>query len=101
MRRDLAFISGEFAEVDIPNDKRFLLKYFTTEAQQAFLKYYLVFGDWRCFTAHTGFVSSAAYLREQTNRYLALVEAYTKAKSEISAESLETLSKIQSGEWKV
>jgi hypothetical protein len=97
--RDLDFISGEFFDHEIPKDKLFLLKYFTTELQVAFLRYFLVFGDCRNFTDHTGHVCSVRLLKRLKARFLRLCQLHDQAKRGMTEEALEMLQLLESGQF--
>jgi hypothetical protein len=95
--KDLELISGRFLEMEIPKEKKFLLKYFTGKVQVAFLRFYLVFGTIRNFTNHTGFHCSHTLLKRFRKRYLDITFLYEKSKKEITEESLRVLNLIESG----
>jgi hypothetical protein len=95
--RDLDFISGEFFEYEIPKDKRFLLKYYKTDMQLAFLRYYLVFGECRNFVDHTGCHCSPRMVYRLEHRFQFLVNAHSQAKSSFTEESMEFLQLVESG----
>jgi hypothetical protein len=86
--RDLKFISGDFFHTEIPRDKLYLNKYFTTPIQQAFLKYYLVFGEWSCFVEHTGMHCLKPYMRTQEKRFHWIQALHRKAKDHVSISTL-------------
>lgn len=98
--RDLDFIAGDFFDLEIPKQQLYLLKYFKTDLQQAFLRYYMVFGNVRNFVDHTGYHCSERMLFILQRKYKNLVKAHAKAKSELTEESLETLQIIESGRYK-
>lgn len=52
--KELEFISGNFFEGNLEPHQRYLLKYFKTEIQVQFLRYYLKFGSMEHFVDHTG-----------------------------------------------
>lgn len=95
---DLALISGKFFETEVPKDKLFLLKYFTTKIQLAFLRYYLVFGSVANFVDHTGVYCQLRYLLIQERRYHKLLELRQEAKL---AMDFDRLWKIENGKQKV
>jgi hypothetical protein len=99
--KDLEFISGDFMENEVPADRRFLLKYFCSEVQLAFLRYYLTFGNWECFVAHTGHVCTRAYLRKQEAKYRTLISVWENAKTGMTDESLTVLRELDTGSYKV
>lgn len=73
MTRDLLFVSGSFFEQEIPKDKLFLLKYYTTPVQVAWLRYFFAFGDTKCFSDHSGQPMTKRYNRRMRRRYKHLV----------------------------
>jgi hypothetical protein len=95
--RDVDFFAGNFFEQEIPKDKAFLKKYFKSESQRAFLKYYLVFGDYSCFTAHTGQAANHSYLFKQEVKLKHLLEVHKQAKSNMD---FDLVWKIESGKYK-
>ncbi len=101
MQEDLYFISGDFFETEIPKKQQFLLKYFKTVLQRAFLKYYLVFGDWRNFVDHTGHHCKDRYLRKQEKKYHQLMDAFKEASSVLDEEHMAMLQKLASGKCKL
>lgn len=97
--KDFHLISGEFFEYEIPKEKKYLLKYFTGKLQVAFLRYYLVFGNVRNFTDHTGYSCSNGLLFRFLKRFRGLTNLYEKSKSNLSEDGLKTLSLIESGKF--
>lgn len=95
---DLDFISGKFLETEISKDKAYLLKYFRTEVQIAFLRYALVFENVDAFSEHTGFACTPSYLYKMNVKYRSLVEAHRSAKKDMD---LALLWEIESGKYKV
>ena len=86
-------------DYDIPKEQRYLLKYFTTDLQVAFLRYWLVFGNWKCFVDHTGYFCTKRILQKFVLRYQRLVKAHAEAKAEFSEEGMERLLQIEMGEY--
>jgi hypothetical protein len=97
VQKDLDFISGKFFGYDVPKNKRYLLKYFTTDLQIAFLRYYLVFGNAANFVDHTGYYCNKWLVPKLAKRYRTLVEAHKAAKADFTEEGLETLAAIEDG----
>ena len=56
--KDSQFISRQFEDYEITEDKRYLLYYFHGDLQQAFLRYALLSGENRRFREHTGYACS-------------------------------------------
>lgn len=97
MNRDLAFMSEQFVSYELPKEKKYLLKYFTSDIQIAFLKYYFAFDDIVHFTDHTGHYCQLRWLRLLLKKLRKIEAAHRKAKDEID---LETLVKIEAGKMK-
>ncbi|RTK97697.1 MAG: hypothetical protein EKK64_00345 [Neisseriaceae bacterium] len=95
---DLKIISGDFERYQIPKDKRYLLKYFKTDIQLAFLKYILVFKNYKNFIDHTGRWCRPKYLKALNERFLAIQAAHKQAKYNFD---LTFLSEIESGKLKL
>lgn len=96
--RDLDFVSGKFFEYEIPKDKQYLLKYFATELQEAFLRYMFVFGEWSCFREHTGFRARLDFLKKLEFKFVKLQEVHKKATLEFD---LDLKWKIESGNYHI
>lgn len=88
MNRDLLFVSGSFFETEIPKDKTFLLKYYTTPVQLAWLRYFFAFGDTKCFSDHTGHPMTDRYDRRMRRRYKRLVELEKDARLKMDFDKL-------------
>lgn len=97
--RDLDFISGEFFDHEIPRDKQYLLKYFTTDVQVAFLRYALVFEDTKLFKEHTGHYCSDRLKFRFLARFRHLTKLHDEAKRVFTEESLNTLQLLESGQY--
>jgi len=101
MKHDLYFISGKFFELEIPKKQQFLLQYFKTDLQIAFLRYYLVFGEWKNFVDHTGYHCKDRYLYKCEKKYHQLMDAYREASSVLDEEHMAMLQKLSSGKYKL
>jgi hypothetical protein len=88
VNRDLLFVSGAFFETEIPKDKLFLLKYYTTPVQLTWFRYFIAFGDSKCFSAHTGYPMTDRYNRRMRRRYLHLVELEKDARLKMDFDKL-------------
>ena len=97
--RDLEFISGYFFDYEISKDKRYLLKYFKTKLQLAFLRYYLIFGDHRNFKDHTGHHCNPRMLFRLKNKLKALEIAYKEAKASLTEDGMRTIQLIEIGQF--
>ena len=93
---ELEFVSGRIFDLTIPKERKYLYKYFASDAQQHFVKYYLTFGNFTRFAEHTGFRFEKRWLRYLKGRLLKLMEAHKKAKEDLD---FETLTKIESGQY--
>ena len=94
MTNDLNLISGDFFDVELPKEKQYLYKYFDTEVQMKFLRYYYTFKTYDRFIEHTGTVCGRRWLRFLKNKYEKLVFIYDEAKKNMD---FTLLAKIQSG----
>jgi hypothetical protein len=94
---ELIFISGKFLVFDLDKDKEYLLKYFRTPLQQAFIQYYMIFGAVKRFMDHTGYVCNPWWLRDLKRKLIKLETAREKAKKEMD---LDTLTTIETGKFK-
>lgn len=97
MNSDLDFISRKFSNWELPRDKKYLSKYFTSESQQEFLRYYLLFGNFDHFVDHTGYLCTKKWLNELVGRIKEVEAVRNKAKQDFD---LEYLAKIENGEYK-
>lgn len=100
MQKDLDFIAGTFFDYDIPKNQQYLLKYFRTDLQAAFLRYYLIYNSWTNFVDHTGMYCTKRALQKLTVRFNRITEIYAKAQEEFTEESIELLFKIESGKYR-
>ena len=95
---DAKFISGDFFEYQIPKDKRYLKKYFTTEIQEKFISYLLIFGHYENFVDHTGIFCKKRYMQQLYSNFIEIQNAHSKAKKDMN---LELLSKIEDGNFSI
>lgn len=93
---DLKLVSGEFFDLPLPQNRQFLFKYFTTDIQQQFVRYYLTFGSYDFFCQHTGHYASKRWLRKLCKRLNELIDAYDEAKKNAD---FQTLSKLEMGKY--
>ena len=107
MDYDLELISGNFLDANLPKQKRYLLKYFGTEVQRAFIAYYLDFGDLQQdgtkrlflnFIDHTGHVCKLRVFQVWTKRLRDLESALRKAMDSFDVELVET---IKTGKYRI
>ena len=94
---DLKLVSGDFLNLELPKDKRYLYKYFNTEIQMQFLRYYYIFGNFDRFMEHTGYFCTKRWLRDLKNKYEILISVYDEAKKNMN---FTLLVEIQSGKFK-
>lgn len=98
---DSYFISGIFFDYDIPKEKRYLLKYFKTDLQRAFLRYYLIFGNFKNFVDHTGHYCSERLLYKFQKRLRKLVKIYDESKLSLSEEGMERVRLLETGKFRL
>lgn len=99
--RDMSFISREFETYELPKEKKYLLKYFSTVLQEAFLKYVFVFGDYANFVDHTGLACQPRWQKSLYNKIKQLEAAHKEARSSFTEEGMSLLAKIESGKYKI
>lgn len=97
--RDLDFISGKFLDCDIPREFQWMLKYFTTDLQIAFLRYCLVFEDTKHFKDHTGFYCSDRLRYRLLCRFRRLSLLHSNAKKAFTEDAMQTLQLLESGQY--
>ena len=100
MQKDLDFIAGVFMDCDVPKDRRYLLEYFHTELQEAFLKYAIWNEDRSMFRQHTGHHCSDTMLCKMSKRYEDLLVAHRSAKADLSEKGMNLLFQIETGKYK-
>jgi hypothetical protein len=98
MGNDLSYMAGDFAEPVIPKDKKYLFKYFKTDIQTIFLKYYMTYKTTSGFTNATGRKCTRQFLSKQRRKIEIVEAAHQKAKQEFD---IELLWKIENGKYKV
>jgi hypothetical protein len=94
---ELNFISGKYFYCNLPKEKLYLYKYFRTDVQRQFLRYYITFGNTRLFRKHTGYKTTERWLRMLKNKLIFLEEEREEARREFD---LEKVAEIESGEYK-
>jgi hypothetical protein len=99
--RDLEFLSGNFFDMEIPKDKRYLLKYFEGDLQTAFLRYYLVFGNVSNFVDHTGMYCHERTKWKMRTKLLYLTRTYEAAKKSLTEEGMALVQLIELGKHKL
>lgn len=93
---DLLFISGNFFDINIPKDKKYLKKYFRTSIEKQFLRYYIVFNTRQRFLEHTGCFVKKRWLQVLEKRFKDLTIEHQNAKLNFDLEKLEL---IESGKF--
>lgn len=96
MTNDLLFISGDFFDMNIPKDKKYLKKYFRTSIEKQFLRYYIVFNTRHRFVEHTGIFVKLRWLQVLEKRFKYLTNEHLKSKMEFDLDKLEL---IESGKY--
>jgi len=97
--RDLDFISGDFLDHEVPREKQYLLKYFTTDVQVAFLRYALVFEDTKLFKDHTGHFCSDRLKFRLMARFRQLTQIHNQIKGVFTEQALNDLQLLESGQY--
>jgi hypothetical protein len=92
---ELPFVANNFP--DVPKDKQYLLKYFTTLIERQFLSYYLTCKNYSNFVAHTGCKCSMRWMHKMCNRIKQLEKVRTVAKNDFD---LDLLTIIEKGKYK-
>lgn len=96
MITDREFIAGNFFEADIPLEKKYLFKYFTSEIQVQFVKYYLSFSDHENFMDHTGTYCTMTWVKKMRNTIDRLMARHARAKKDFD---FKTLRDIEDGKF--
>jgi hypothetical protein len=94
MINEFDFIAGKFFYMDVPKEQKYLLRYFKTRVQRAFLYYKMLNGEKIYFTRHTGFFCHPWFWTEQSAKLNMILEAHSKAKRDMD---LVMLDKIERG----
>jgi hypothetical protein len=92
---ELKFIANILMEV--PKEKKYLLKYFSSRIQRSFLRYYFTFGTIVYFSEHTGYNCTKRWLRMCRNRLEELEAVHAAARANFDLDGLEF---IESGKYK-
>ena len=94
---ELAFISGQFFDYVLPKDKMYLYKYFTSDSDRQFVRYFLLFKEVSNFVDRTGFYISKPWLRRLKSKFTALENAYEVARK---TGDFELIGQIELGNYK-
>ena len=95
---NLNLVSGNFFDLELPKDLQYLYKYFPTEIQMAFLRYYYTFREGSRFVEHTGYFCTKRWINDLASKYEKLILTYYEAKKNMD---FTLLSNIQSGKFKI
>lgn len=102
---ELEFISGRIFDLTLPKEKEYLWRYFTTEMQRHFVKYYLTYRSYTRFVDHTGYSCSNRWVRILKRRLEKLEIAHDAAKEMARHGDFESgiaaLEAIETGRYKV
>jgi coproporphyrinogen III oxidase len=96
--KELKFIGGVFFDYVLPKEKNYLFRYFRTDIEKAFLRYYYCFGEYEFFCDHTGYRCQQRWLKLLLKRHDRLVAIHAKAKSNAD---FDLLSLLESGKYKL
>lgn len=96
--QDLWFIGNVHESYEIPKDKKYLLKYFSTKVQTLYLKYVFLHGNHKNFVDHTGYRCQERWLKILDARLQKLQIAHAEAKKNLD---LTTLAQIEKGKYKI
>jgi hypothetical protein len=96
MENDLKLIAGDFFDLDLPKSKQYLWKYFTTDVQRQFLRYYLTFGTTARFVENTGHFCRPRWLASLVDRLDLLETTLKKAREDLN---FEVVAAIESGNY--
>lgn len=96
MNPDLAFVSKAWETFDLPKEKRYLLKYFDTPVQTAWLKYFLLLNDYTHFCDHTGHVCQVRWMKILHEKLNFLESLKAKARAEMD---FALLTRIEDGKY--
>ena len=83
LNRDLLLLARQFESYQLPKEKKYLLKYFDSPVQQAFLKYFLIFHEYKNFTDHTGIAVQPHWLKNLCEKLHILEKAHKEAKQNL------------------
>lgn len=93
----LEFVSGNFFDITLPKEKRYLLKYFKTSIEKQFLQYFYIFNNVTYFCLHTGIPCTERWLYKMKQKLLEIEAAHEKSRQVFD---IEKLALIESGKWK-
>lgn len=94
---DLLWLSKAYESFEIPKEKKYLFKYFKTQIQQAFVRYFFAFGTYTNFKDHTGLDCQMRWLNILHRKLEALEKVRHEARANMD---MTTLAKIEAGKYK-
>ncbi len=89
--KNMIFLNSTYEKFQIPKEYNFLLKYFKTRQQRAFLKYYYLMREVKNFTNHTGIPADESFKYKLSYKFHHYIDIYEKAKSNMDFEKLSLL----------
>ena len=95
--KEAKFLAGVFFDFDIPREKKFLFKYFRSELEKQFVKYYLCFGEVECFSEHTGYLCQKRWIGILKKRFDKIITVYNNYKTNFK---LTELKELENGKYK-
>ena len=99
---DLVFLARQWENVELPKEKKYLLRYFRTPLQAAFLKYVHLFGSHENFVDHTGLACSLKWRELLYNRLQKIEALHREARANPDIEQkMKDLAHIESGKFKL
>lgn len=93
-----AIIAKAWEEYVLPKEQLYLDKYFSEESHACFLRYYLLVGDTKHFTSHTGCRMDFPMRTKLKNKLGLLERALAKARAD---GNFRTVAKIEAGDYLV
>jgi hypothetical protein len=90
---DLLLLSRNFETYELPKEKKYIMRYFKTPIQLAFLKYFMVFNDYKNFTDHTGISAQIKYLHSLHEKLIAIEKAHRQARIDMDMSGLVLIEK--------
>ena len=93
----MTLIGGRFLDEPIPKEKQYLYRYFTTDVQRLYVRYFFDFNCYLHFVEHTGIYRSRRWLKRMKHRLQAIESAYEQARED---GNFELLTEILTGSWR-
>lgn len=94
---DLQLIAGEFFDCNLPKHRQYLFRYFKSDIQRQFVRYYHTFGSIEHFSRHTGYFCKKRWLQVLVVRFNKFESILTKARANFD---FATVAIIESGKYK-